>query len=58
MTPMATASAAKSVGHITASMGVAHWPQHGSEIADVLQAADSALYEAKRSGRNRVVVAA
>lgn len=46
------------VGHITASMGVAHWPQHGSEIADVLQAADSALYEAKRSGRNRVVVAA
>ena len=46
------------VGHVTVSLGVAHWPQHGSAIADVLQAADAALYEAKRTGRNRVVVAA
>lgn len=46
------------VGHITLSLGVAHWPQHGSEIAEVLQVADAALYEAKRTGRNKVVVAA
>ena len=46
------------VGHITLSLGVAHWPQHGSEIAQVLQVADTALYEAKRTGRNKVVVAA
>ena len=45
------------VGHITVSLGVAHWPQHGSDMATVLKAADAALYEAKHTGRNRVVVA-
>ena len=44
-------------GHITLSLGVAHWPQHGSDIAEVLDIADTALYEAKRTGRNRVVLA-
>ena len=42
------------VGHITVSLGVAHWPQHGSDMATVLKAADAALYEAKHTGRNRV----
>ena len=46
------------VGRITLSLGVARWPQHGSTAGAVLEAADAALYEAKRTGRNRVVVAA
>ena len=46
------------VGHITVSLGVAHWPQHSAVIAEVLKVADTALYEAKRTGRNKVVVAA
>ncbi|MBP6599477.1 MAG: GGDEF domain-containing protein [Giesbergeria sp.] len=46
------------VGRITLSLGVAQWPQHSSVIAEVLEVVDSALYEAKRTGRNKVVVAA
>ena len=45
------------VGYITLSLGVAHWPQHSSVVAEVLEVADTALYEAKRTGRNKVVVA-
>jgi diguanylate cyclase (GGDEF)-like protein len=39
---------------VTASFGVASFPEHVSERA-IVAAADAALYEAKRSGRNRVV---
>jgi diguanylate cyclase (GGDEF)-like protein len=46
------------LGPITLSMGVAAFPRHGATSELVLRAADAALYEAKRSGRNRVVVAA
>jgi diguanylate cyclase (GGDEF)-like protein len=42
---------------ITASFGVAVHPEHGVESHDLLQAADQALYEAKRTGRDRVVAA-
>jgi diguanylate cyclase (GGDEF)-like protein len=42
---------------ITASMGVASFPQHGATVATVIQAADKALYRAKREGRNRVICA-
>jgi len=42
------------LGAISASMGVAAFPDHGSSMGDVLRAADQALYCAKREGRDRV----
>jgi diguanylate cyclase (GGDEF)-like protein len=41
--------------HITASFGVAECPTDAQTARDVLKAADVALYEAKRNGRDRVV---
>ncbi|WP_298403694.1 response regulator [uncultured Chloroflexus sp.] len=40
---------------VTFSAGIAGYPQHRSQIG-AMQAADAALYQAKRAGRNRVVV--
>jgi diguanylate cyclase (GGDEF)-like protein len=42
---------------VTASFGVAVFPQTGS-LEGLIAAADGALYEAKRTGKNRVVAAA
>jgi predicted signal transduction protein with EAL and GGDEF domain len=42
---------------ITASFGVASFPLDGIESQGLLQAADAALYAAKKGGRNRVVAA-
>jgi len=42
-------------GHITASFGVAECPRDAQTAADILKAADVALYEAKRNGRDQVV---
>jgi len=42
---------------VTLSLGVAIFPDHGSTMDVFLAAADTALYRAKRSGRNRVVAA-
>ncbi|ERJ11992.1 diguanylate cyclase [Haloplasma contractile] len=41
---------------ITISAGVANYPGDGKTIEDVLDAADRAMYEAKHSGRNKVVL--
>jgi diguanylate cyclase (GGDEF)-like protein len=41
--------------HITASFGVAECPTDAQTAAGVWKAADVALYEAKRNGRDRVV---
>ena len=43
---------------ITLSLGVAIFPDDGRAIADILSAADAAMYCAKRAGRNRVCLAA
>jgi len=42
---------------ITISLGIAVIRQHGNSLESLITAADHALYEAKRTGRNRVVVA-
>lgn len=44
-------------GHITVSLGVAHWSPHGTAVGAVLKSADEMLYKAKQGGRNQVVVA-
>jgi diguanylate cyclase (GGDEF)-like protein len=44
-------------GAITMSFGVAEFPAHGDSGEELIAVADSALYEAKRTGRDRVVVA-
>lgn len=39
---------------ITTSMGISQFPDDGDGSRELLEAADRALYEAKRTGRNRV----
>ncbi|MCW6038068.1 PAS domain S-box protein [Spirulina subsalsa FACHB-351] len=43
--------------NLSASLGVAAFPQHGTTAIAVIQAADAALYRAKAAGRNCVIVA-
>lgn len=45
------------LGVVTISVGVAAFPQHGSTPAQLMAQADGALYQAKKSGRDRVVSA-
>jgi diguanylate cyclase (GGDEF)-like protein/PAS domain S-box-containing protein len=42
---------------LTASFGVACFPQHGTTTSALLQAADTALYQSKTAGRDRVTLA-
>lgn len=41
-------------GRVTISGGVASFPNDGQEAGTLIRAADDALYQAKRAGRNRV----
>ena len=43
-------------GHLTVSIGVAGLKDYEGDYERLLMEADSALYQAKRQGRNRVVV--
>jgi diguanylate cyclase (GGDEF)-like protein len=42
---------------VTASFGVATWPDDADDVRELVAAADAALYRAKETGRNRVVSA-
>lgn len=41
---------------VTSSIGVAAFPEHGSEKERLLAKADECMYESKRNGKNRVVL--
>ena len=43
---------------LSISVGVAHAPQHATDLRGLYAAADAALYAAKRTGRDRAVLAA
>ena len=47
-------AAARETHHITVSIGVASFPTDSSDPIELVEMADSALYRAKRSGRNLV----
>jgi len=47
----------RAIGAVTASIGVAIFPDHANDGEALLRAADAALYRAKDAGRDRVVVA-
>jgi len=42
------------LGRITTSIGVASFPKHATEMAELIENADKALYVAKNSGRDQV----
>jgi diguanylate cyclase (GGDEF)-like protein len=42
---------------ITLTVGVAVYPNHGTDMAELVHAADEAMYRAKQAGRDRVQVA-
>ena len=44
------------LGSVTISMGVASYPKDGESVDDLLRVADTALYKAKQSGRDKVIV--
>ncbi len=46
----------QSLGMVTLSLGVAIFPQHGTDGDTLLRVADQALYRAKAEGRDRVAV--
>jgi diguanylate cyclase (GGDEF)-like protein/PAS domain S-box-containing protein len=47
----------RSMGMLTISVGVAVFPEHGSSPKELMAAADGALYEAKRNGRDQIAIA-
>ncbi|MCB5191794.1 diguanylate cyclase [Methylobacillus arboreus] len=47
----------RSLGQVSASFGLAFFPEHATSAEELLRLADKALYRAKAAGRNRVEVA-
>jgi diguanylate cyclase (GGDEF)-like protein len=46
----------QTLGTITVSAGIAIFPEHGENQEELVRAADEALYRAKKSGRDRIVI--
>jgi len=38
--------------HVTTSIGISLFPEHGADFNELIKHADTALYEAKAAGRN------
>jgi diguanylate cyclase (GGDEF)-like protein/putative nucleotidyltransferase with HDIG domain len=55
--PIPLREAAGQSMHVTLSIGVATAPAHGESFEELFTAADRALFEAKREGRDKVVLA-
>ena len=49
--------AKETTANVGASVGIAVFPQHGTDAEDLQRAADGALYHSKREGKNRISVA-
>ncbi|MEJ2199596.1 MAG: diguanylate cyclase [Desulfuromonadaceae bacterium] len=47
----------KSLDKVTASIGLAFYPENGKNSSQLIESADKALYRAKKEGRNRVCFA-
>ncbi|MFQ5768022.1 MAG: diguanylate cyclase, partial [Acidobacteriota bacterium] len=43
--------------HLTASLGVSVFPEHGSTRNEMIHKADAAMYRVKESGKNRILMA-
>ncbi len=46
----------KIIHSITASFGIAMYPEHGEDMEKLIRASDQALYESKKMGRDKVTV--
>ena len=57
MTMVVPSNSEKPLPQLTVSIGVAAFPEHGQTLEEIIQVSDKALYESKRSGRNRVTAA-
>jgi diguanylate cyclase (GGDEF)-like protein/PAS domain S-box-containing protein len=44
--------------HVSASLGIALYPDHGTNMETLMNEADAAMYQAKRNGHNNYVIAA
>ena len=47
----------ETIGHITGSLGVATFLEHTSNVEELLELTDQAMYNSKRNGRNQVTLA-
>ncbi|HAE40457.1 MAG TPA: hypothetical protein DCG57_17765 [Candidatus Riflebacteria bacterium] len=42
--------------HVTVSLGIAQFPEHGNDPLELIRKADTALYECKKHGRNQTSI--